>query len=234
MLVFELGGHRYFEQNIPLLSLSLLRATPDPRKPCESHTTKRGQPQSEHRTGCLDRALPGTDPASMKQVAAIRALTRSLSTSAPRLVVHHGHMVELHHAEDAIVLVDELPARIAALTHPGRYAASPGELETRAAMVAAFYENVTLAITFLRESADDDQNHRKPPTGADSNPENAADVRQTVAALARRWSGALDGRYADLYYARYDHDFTRQVDDREETLAAARQDVLSAWAARHR
>jgi hypothetical protein len=42
--VFEQGGHRYFEQNKPLLSLSR-SATSDPRKPCESHTTQRGQPK---------------------------------------------------------------------------------------------------------------------------------------------------------------------------------------------
>ena len=43
--MFESGGHRYFEQSKPLLSLSLLtEATPSPRRPNESHTTMREQP----------------------------------------------------------------------------------------------------------------------------------------------------------------------------------------------
>lgn len=40
----ELGGQRCFEQCKPLLSLSL-PWRPDPRRPNESHTTKRGQPR---------------------------------------------------------------------------------------------------------------------------------------------------------------------------------------------
>ena len=36
------GGHRYFEQNKPLLSLSPPTAAPGPRRPNESHTTSAG------------------------------------------------------------------------------------------------------------------------------------------------------------------------------------------------
>jgi hypothetical protein len=38
----EQGGHRYFELNRPLLSLSPLIAAPGPRRPNESHTTSAG------------------------------------------------------------------------------------------------------------------------------------------------------------------------------------------------
>jgi hypothetical protein len=41
-LTFEPGGHRYFEQSKPLLSLSQLMTAPGPRRPNESHTTKVG------------------------------------------------------------------------------------------------------------------------------------------------------------------------------------------------
>jgi hypothetical protein len=41
--IVESGGHRYFEQSKPLLSLSR-PAVPGPRRPCESHTINRGQP----------------------------------------------------------------------------------------------------------------------------------------------------------------------------------------------
>ena len=36
------GGHRYFELGKPLLSLSLPKAAPGPRRPNESHTTSVG------------------------------------------------------------------------------------------------------------------------------------------------------------------------------------------------
>jgi hypothetical protein len=43
----EQGGHRYFERNKPLSSLSS-RGTRRGRKPCESHTNDTGgQPQNE-------------------------------------------------------------------------------------------------------------------------------------------------------------------------------------------
>ena len=62
------GGHRYLEQSNPFLSLSC-PAVPGRRSPCESHTTKRGQPR-------VRATNPGTwtEPAqapvltSMKQV----------------------------------------------------------------------------------------------------------------------------------------------------------------------
>src|SRR6266581_2052015 len=38
----EPGGHRYFELNRPLLSLSPPTAAPGPRRPNESHTTSAG------------------------------------------------------------------------------------------------------------------------------------------------------------------------------------------------
>jgi len=38
----EPGGHRYFELNRPLLSLSPLIAAPGPRRPDKSHTTSAG------------------------------------------------------------------------------------------------------------------------------------------------------------------------------------------------
>jgi hypothetical protein len=38
----EPGGHRYFELNKPLLSLSSLIWAPGPRRPNESHTTSAG------------------------------------------------------------------------------------------------------------------------------------------------------------------------------------------------
>ena len=39
------GGHRYFELRKPLLSLSLPKAAPGPRRPDKSHTTQREQPK---------------------------------------------------------------------------------------------------------------------------------------------------------------------------------------------
>ena len=39
------GGHRYSGLRKPLLSLSLPRAAPGPRRPNESHTTQREQPK---------------------------------------------------------------------------------------------------------------------------------------------------------------------------------------------
>src|SRR5665647_90056 len=48
-------------EQTPLEPLPAL-ATPGPRRPCESHTTSRGQPQSERQPERLDRASPGTSP----------------------------------------------------------------------------------------------------------------------------------------------------------------------------
>jgi hypothetical protein len=76
------GGHRYFEQSNPFLSLSC-PAAPGPRSPCESHTTQRGQPR-------MRATNPGTwtEPAqapvlaSMKQVAAVRSCRHSVCAVA--------------------------------------------------------------------------------------------------------------------------------------------------------
>jgi hypothetical protein len=64
----------YFESNSPLLSHSPLTAESGPRRPNESHATKRGQPMREQRTGPLDQASPDPILGSMQQVADERPL----------------------------------------------------------------------------------------------------------------------------------------------------------------
>jgi hypothetical protein len=59
-VVFEPGGHRYFEQNKPLLSLSSLTAAPGPRRPDESHTTSVGSRDESDRPGAWTE--PGQAP----------------------------------------------------------------------------------------------------------------------------------------------------------------------------
>jgi hypothetical protein len=60
VLVFEPGGHRYFEQNKPLLSLSSLTAVPGPRRPNESHTISAGSRNESDRPGTWTE--PGRAP----------------------------------------------------------------------------------------------------------------------------------------------------------------------------
>jgi len=47
------GGHRYFEQNKPLLSLSPLPGSTRPAQAKREPHDQRGQPNWERRTGCL-------------------------------------------------------------------------------------------------------------------------------------------------------------------------------------
>ncbi len=66
---FEPGGQRYFEQNKPLLSLSLLTAAPGPRRPCESHTPSVGSRFASDGPGTWADPRQAPARSQVKQVA---------------------------------------------------------------------------------------------------------------------------------------------------------------------
>jgi hypothetical protein len=53
---YRAGGHRYFEQSNPFLSLSRPGQRPRLRRPCESHTRSVGSRNQSDNLGHLDRA----------------------------------------------------------------------------------------------------------------------------------------------------------------------------------
>jgi hypothetical protein len=67
------GGHRYFEQGKPLLSLSSpFNAAPGPRRPNESHTTSGGSRIESDGPGTWTEPGQGTGPNASQQGAELR------------------------------------------------------------------------------------------------------------------------------------------------------------------
>lgn len=116
------GGHRYFEQSNPFLSLSRSGRCPRLRRPCESHTRSVGSRIESDNLGHLDRA--SSDPG------------RDVNGTSSRIVCA-GARADLPRRVRCVLMSGRQPEVVRGSTRPlSRGAAHPRRLRLRRALTS--------------------------------------------------------------------------------------------------